>query len=301
MPVEVSIITRTANRPWFLSRVCDGLRAARPSDAEWIICDDAPRGTPGIGDFIEQAAHRLAMPVRLVESHSGSRPKAANRGLEAARGAFVHLHDDDDTIAPAFYARTTEFLKTESAYGGVAVLSERVDERWDGCRAVPHRRRPHYHEIAALTLASMATVQTIPPIALLVRRSTVETVGPFNVNLAVCEDHEFLLRLLMVADIGMIRECLAAFHQRVGGKDGDADALNSAASTEHATQDARFRNAMLRNDLAEGRVGLGFLLALGEMNQGAWRVNLLLSKLRQYTSFRFAERILRRSRSFGRI
>ena len=280
MQPTFSIITRTASRLLFLARMRDRLAAAAPEASEWIICDDAPAGTPGMAAFLDEAQRRLPMDVRLVETRSASRPKAANGGLAAACGDLVHIHDDDDTVEPAFYRRTAAFLERHPEFGGVSVLCDRIDEELIDGQLRFRRRRPHYHEIRSISLLSMATTQTIPPIGFVARRSVIQAVGPFNEALSVCEDHEFFLRFLLKADIGIVRERLASFHHRASG--GGDFAANSLASTDHAAQDARFRNAMLRRDMEEGRVGLGWLLVLGEINRAGWRRKVLLKRLGRY-------------------
>ncbi|MCA8906670.1 MAG: glycosyltransferase [Rhodospirillaceae bacterium] len=278
MTLEFSILTRTALRLPFLERARVGLEAAAPGSAEWIICDDAPEGTPGMAAFVEAARHALPFEVRLVETRSASRPRAANGALAAARGRLVHLHDDDDTVEPAFYRRTAAFLDARPDCGGVAVLCDRVDEELarDGTFRTL-RRRPHYHEIRSVGLLSMATTQTVPPIGFVARRSVLDAVGPFDESLSVCEDHEYFLRFLLQADIGLVRERLAAFHHRPSPE--QPGACNSLASTDHEAQDARFRTLMLRRDMAQGGMGLGWLLALGEMNRPAWRRKVFLRRL----------------------
>ena len=277
--MQLSIITRTADRLNFLERAYEGIAAAAPDDSEWIVCDDALSGTAGLEAFITRARAHLHIPVRLVKSRSTNRSKAANAGLLVAEGEFVHIHDDDDTVDPEFYHHSISFLRKRAEYGGVASLSDRIDERVDTNRIVELSRRPHYHEVRSITLSSMAVTQTIPPISFVARRSVMTEVGLFNERLEVCEDHEYFLRFLLKSDIGRILEVLAAFHVRPPGSLGSN--ANSLASTDHTAADAQFRNMMLRNDMAADRHGLGWLMALGEMNRANWRANVLIDRLRR--------------------
>ena len=290
--MRLSIITRTADRLRFLERASQGIAAAALAESEWIVCDDARSGTPELEAFIAHAAASLPLQVRLVRSCSGSRSKAANAGLAAAKGEFVHIHDDDDTIDAAFYRRSIDFLEQHNEYGGVASLADRIDERLEADRIVALSRRPHYREMRSVTLSSMAVTQTIPPIAFVARRSVMAEVGTFDERLDVCEDHEYFLRFLLTSDIGRIPEVLAAFHVRLSESAGSS--ANSPASTDHAATDARFRNFMLRNDLAVGRIGLGWLLAAGEMNRANWRANYLIEKLRRRPTLAGINRSMRR-------
>lgn len=289
MTPRFSIITRTASRLCFLHRVREGLAVAAPADSEWIICDDAPNGTNDLETFVDNARSTLPFAVSLVPVHSANRSRAANAGLAKATGTYVHIHDDDDTVSPAFYRRTAEFLDAHPHFGGVSVFCNRVDETLSDDGFVVGRQRPHYHEVRAISLLSMATTQTIAPIGFLARRTAVERTGPFDETLAVCEDHEFFLRFLLIADIGVLSEQLAAFHHRPLNAMGDS--ANSLASTDHETQDALFRNEMLRRDHASGLVGLGWLLSMGEANRPAWRRRVALRRLGRYLPAAIARRL----------
>jgi hypothetical protein len=230
--------------------------------------------------------------MRLVVSGSQHRAKAANAGLEAAHGTFVHFLDDDDSIEPAFYKKTLAFLAAQPRFGAVATLADRVVERIlpDGS-LLEVSRTPHYPETRAISLATFAAGQTFAPVAFVARRHCIEAVGPFDVSLEVCEDYEFYLRFLARFDIGILPEALCSFHQR---ENTNLEAWgNSPASSQHRVEDALFRNALLRRDLEQGRIGLGWLLAFGELSRADRQVSMLFDSLRRRSFFRFLLECLR--------
>lgn len=290
--MKLSIITRTGNRLQFLERALQSVVSAAPSECEWIVCDDAVGGTPEIRSFIKQAQITTNIPIHLVESHTGNRARAANAGLQIAKGEFIHIHDDDDTVNKDFYLQVMKFLEEKTEYGGVATFCNRIDEKIVDDKIVTLSERPHYHEIHSLTLLSMATTQTVPPIAFVARKSKMDKVGEFNASLDVCEDHEYFLRFLLETDIGLIPNALAAFHQRPSNTLGSFS--NSAASTNHTIVDAQFRNRMLREDITSNKIGLGWLLAVGDLNRSNLRVNMFVYHLRRNRLFSAALSYLRR-------
>jgi GT2 family glycosyltransferase len=295
---KVSVITRTCDRLPLLKRCWEYLqKTTLNDDLEWIVVDDEPMQDPQVAGFIESISSTSTIPIRLVKSGAHHRAKAANVGLAAATGTLVHFLDDDDTVAPSFYRKTTEFLEKNSRFGAVVVLANRVIERRmpDGSFA-ERKRFPHYPETRVVSLAELAVVQTFPPVAFVGRRECVDAVGGFTDTFEVCEDYDFYLRFLTRFDIGVLPEVLCAFHQREGQKGTPESWLNSAASRNHRIEDKLFRNALLRRDLEQGRVGIGWLLALGEMARGSWRINLVLDTLQRHTLSRSVLNWLRRSR-----
>ena len=294
MTTKLSVITRTCDRLPLLRRCLESLRRAAIEEMEWIVVDDAPGGSPEVAHLIDVTRATWRQPIQLIVAGTRHRSKAANAGLAAASGTMIHFLDDDDMIAPDFYAKTLAFLTDHPRFGAVATLSESVLERTmpDGTfREVA--RTPHYPETRAVSLAEFAVVQTIAPISFVVRRECIDATGGFDERFEVCEDYDFYLRFLMRFDIGILPEILCAFHQRENGGGVPESWSNSPATRRHRLEDKLFRNALLRRDLEQGRVGIGWLLALGDMTRGTWRINLILEAL-QRSLPRFLLRRLRR-------
>jgi hypothetical protein len=247
---------------------------------EWIVVDDMPGGSPELVDFIASTRATWSAPVQLVVAGLGHRAKAANVGLAVATGAHVHFLDDDDTVRPTFYLKTLAFLAEHARFGAVATLSESVLERASAGGSFQElARRPHYPETRVISLAEFAVVQTIAPVSFVARRECIGATGGFNEQFEVCEDYDFYLRFLTRFDIGILPEILCASYQR---EEGIPESwLNSSASRQHRLEDKLFRNALLRQDLEQGTIGIGWLLALGDMTRAAWRINLVLDALQR--------------------
>jgi glycosyltransferase involved in cell wall biosynthesis len=277
---RVSVVTRTMGRPAFLRRVGAALGAAAPAGLEWIVVDDS--GEPGTGrDEASAAAARWNLNLVLVASGQRHRARALNSGLAAATGDFLHILDDDDTIMRGFYDAALARLAEQPRFGAVACRAERVDEKVSaGGDLQELRRRPHYPELRAVSLMSMAVQQVTPPCSLLFRREAMDATGAFDPGLEVCEDHEYLLRFMLRHDIGLIDRTLCAFHVR--SKDAPEGWRNSRATLAHAEADALFRNAMLRRSLDDPADRIGLLLAAGELLRGVDKLDrglTLISRL----------------------
>ncbi|MEP9370657.1 glycosyltransferase [Mesorhizobium sp. KR1-2] len=290
----VSVVTRTLGHLPFLNRVRTCLEASTSSPAiDWIIVDDEVGGSPALDEFVSGAASTGRIKARLVKSLRRHRAKAANAGLTAAHGDFIHFLDDDDQICSDFYRHTIAALTQNERVGAAAVKCEAVMERpsLDGGSFIEISRTPHYPEVTHITLASLAATQTIPLISVLFRSDAVRKAGLFDVTFETCEDYEFLLRFLAVEDIMLLKETLASFHRRETPSDRDG---NSAVTCDFATEISHFRNVMLRRDLNEGKLGLGWLLAMAELSGGSLKTEKILSQFYKYSFVNFMFSALRR-------
>ncbi len=292
--IRLSVITRTYDRLPFIQRCLESLRRAAIQDMEWIVVDDKPGGSQALCGFIDAVRQDGQFPILRIVAGTRHRSKAANAGLHAASGSFIHFFDDDDTVNPNFYKQTIGFLDAHSRFGAVASHSERVTERIEPEGTLREVRRiPHYPETSAISLAEFAVVQSFAPVAFVARRECIDATGLFDTSLDVCEDYDFYLRFLERFDIGVLPEKLCAFHQREGDLPAESW-RNSAASIQHELEDKLFRNTLLRRDLQAGKLGLGWLLAVGTLNRAGWRANLALDALQRNSLINFFLRRLRR-------
>jgi hypothetical protein len=93
----VSVVVRTVGRPT-LARALDSIAAQSHRPLEIVLVDAAASG-------IALASHR-GVPVRTASpGRRLLRPHAANAGLDAARGEWISLLDEDDEIAPTHVAQ----------------------------------------------------------------------------------------------------------------------------------------------------------------------------------------------------
>jgi glycosyltransferase involved in cell wall biosynthesis len=277
----------------FLGRAAESVKAAAPEGTEWIIVNDGGDAAAAEA-FVEALQPMPGLHIRLITTEHQGRGGAANTGLAHARGAFFHLHDDDDTVEPDFYHETIAFLEKAERFGGVCTLTARIEEEIGDGKIRQLSRAPHNPDLTAVTFAKLATAFLFPPIGFLARTSCCRAVGEFETAPDIPEDYDFDLRFLEKFDIGVIRRELSFVHQRRGSQDrGPADWVHAPASLEYQTYNAALRNKYFRRDLQNGTVGLGWLLALGEMAEPARKIDILLKVLGNNRALRWVSGKLR--------
>lgn len=249
---RVGIVLRTRDRPLLLRRALAGIVAQTHRDWRLHVVNDG--GDRAMLDAV-LADHAAALQGRLDLLHRsadhGLMP-AAQAGLARVTADLVVLHDDDDRWEPEFLAATTGFLAdpAHAAFVGVATDCTLVQEEIVDGTVRETWRCPWPHERGVLDLGRALVSAQVPPISLVFRRSALAATGGYDTTIRYAGDYEFLLRLLLVGEIGHIHRALAAYHHRAPG--AGATYGNSVVEQVSARQQqwVMLRNAMLRAGLA---------------------------------------------------
>jgi glycosyltransferase involved in cell wall biosynthesis len=261
---DIAVLMRTKDRPLFLRRALESVLSQ--TDSNWnlvIVNDGGDRAAleDTLGPYRERLAGRYQL-VQFEKPEGRGKGKHLNAALDASQSEFVAIHDDDDSWDPTFLARTREGIGQGKA---IVTQSWLVREKFEEGRLVELGREIYEPwQKHAISLFRLAESLTFPPIALLFRRDVIREIGSFSDELGPLEDWEFCLRLFARYDCIFLEEPLANYHQREGA-DAGAEAnsrLNSQAI--YGKLDADIRNRLLRKDLAEGKMGLGFLVNMAQ-------------------------------------
>lgn len=278
----------------FLNRVLNSLGAAALPGTQWIIVDDSRAGDGAAEEIAKKASKFPNLRPILVASAQRHRARAMNAGLAAADGEFVHILDDDDTVAAEFYSQMIAALEKSPETAAVAARSSMVEETIDAAAgaAAELRRTAHFPEIKSISISMMLVQQVTPTCSLLFRSRPMRETGPFCEDFEVCEDYEFLLRFILRNDIQLLDKHLCAFHVRAGT--GKGEYSNSESSWNHAEADGKLRNALLRRSLNNPADQLGYLMLLGDLARGAVKVDRATELLRKSPLWRSVYRLLRK-------
>ncbi|MFT3798447.1 MAG: glycosyltransferase [Microbacterium sp.] len=247
---RVSIIVRTRNRLDLLARAIDDIFAQTFDNVEVIVVDDADDADDGAA-FVAALPQGRAERVRLV-SRAGQqhgRWLAANSGLEAVRGEFISLHDDDDYWDPEFLARTIDFLDANPGTPAVCSRTTIVIERPNAAGELTQTDAyPFLPELSGISLIDMLRANRIPPISMLYRRSLHDELGPYDSSLRYLGDWAFYLAIVAKHPIGLLEGAPLAFWslrpESVGDDSNSISAERSRAATDDAIRDAFVRRGI---------------------------------------------------------
>lgn len=247
---KVSIVTRTKNRPVLLRRAAESVARQTYENYEWVVVNDG-------GDVAEVRRALAACPVdpartTLVSNDTSVGMEAAsNLGVRATDGAYVVIHDDDDSWLPTFLDTTLGFLAGPRGrgYRGVITGSVYVDEIIRGDEVEIVDERPYNEWVKSVDLAEMVAGNMFPPIAFVFERAGYEEVGGFDEELPVLGDWDFNLKFLQRADIGVIDEPLARYHHRMPGSSVTYSNSVTGGQSKHVEYRSLLLNRYLRGTL----------------------------------------------------
>lgn len=263
MPL-VSIIMRTKDRPQLLPRALASVTQQTLPDWELVIVNDG--GDPACVEKCLAAVDGMARKKIRVLHNSASlgMEAASNCGLRDSRGDLIVVHDDDDSWQPDFLEEAKAYLdsKPYPEIAGVVSHSIRVLEKLGQDGSVETIERVEFNSwLESVSLGRMAGENCFPPISFLYERRVLDVIGMYREDLPVLGDWDFNLRFLLHFDIGVIPKNLANYHVRHAPKGTYGNSVTSGHSS-HVAYNARLRNEYLRKDFEQGKIGLGYCLAL---------------------------------------
>jgi glycosyltransferase involved in cell wall biosynthesis len=260
---RVSIIVRTKNRLVFLARCLLSIQQQGFQDWEAIIVNDGGDAA-ALEELLTQVPDVLRDRIMVVHHETSlGRWAAANAGVKAARGDLLVIHDDDDSWHGTFLTTMVAALdRAPQSVAGVACHTQHVDEVVIDGAIAQKGIRPFNGWVQNVTLFRMAARNFIPPISFLYRASAHEKLGLYREELPVLGDWDFYMRLLSRFDIQLVPRVLANYHIRPADAGEQFGNSVAAGIQSHFEVEANILNALLREDLAAGKIGVGTIANL---------------------------------------
>lgn len=259
---RVSVVIPTYNRRALLLEAIASVQAQSFRDLEILVCDDG--STDGSREAVEALAAGDARVRWIAGEHGGLPGTTRNRGIRAARGAWIAFLDSDDLWLPGKLEKQMRL----AAAGAAFVYSYSAGVRPDGSRRrmTPFRVQRDGPMFDTLLFYSIVLTSTV-----LVRRDLLERAGPFDeaLRLTIGEDYELFLRLAALAPFHFIAEDLVLY--RLQPDSISADLLKGLDEAER----------VLRAVIARHKVEAGLAArALAKLDVRRYKQHLLLGSPR---------------------
>lgn len=252
--MKVAVITRTKDRPAFLTRALKSVGDQAYDDYVHVIVNDG-----GDKDTVERivglAEHGDKIRLFHRETASGAPDTIFTESIDRVDSTYIAIHDDDDTWHPEFLSRAVAAL--EAGAKGVVTRADKVIESVDEGTIHHIRTVPYMPDMSVVSLYRQCIDNQLTPIAFVYRREAYEDVGKYDPALPVVGDWEFGIRFLAKYDVEYLDPgfALAFYHHRK--ESGD----NSFAKHNHRKYVTQVANAYLRTELAKNRLGLGYIIS----------------------------------------
>ena len=216
---RISVVVRTRDRPGLLAKALASLAEGTYRRFEVVVVNDGGRPPELPADY--------PVPLERIDlAESMGRAAAANAGLAACSGEWIGFLDDDDLAAPEHLAVLAGAAAAEgvrAVYSDAAVVSLELDPSGEGSGWREAERRLPYSRDFDPDL--LLVDNYIPFNTLLFERALAEELerpegaeGPFDPELDIFEDWDFLIRLAARAPLHHVRRVTCEYrHYRGAG------------------------------------------------------------------------------------
>ena len=198
----VSVIIPTFNRGHIIARSVDSVLAQTFTDYEIIVVDDG--STDNTGEFLKkhygERIQYIAQPVNMGLAN------ARNRGIEASRGTYIAILDDDDLWFPEKLALQVELLEKEPELSLVYCGTVKVNSRGEWIEEIRPSRRGQIFEAMLYQncLLGPASVAIFP-------RAVLRTSGMFDAGLSSCADWDLWVRMARCGKVDFVDRPLVQY------------------------------------------------------------------------------------------
>jgi glycosyltransferase involved in cell wall biosynthesis len=247
---KVSIIIPAYNQAQYLAQAIESALGQTHPDVEVVVIDD---GSPDRTSEV-CAPYRGRPNFKYVRQANAGLPGARNRGILESTGAYLCFLDADDAYQPEKVARQAALLDADPAVGWNYCDITLIDEHGRPA-AEPFLVADAQRELSGDLFGSLLLSGYFPPHTVMVRRTVLDQVGPFEGSLGGHADYELWLR---IAGAGFravfVPESLALYrvHSDSMSKDGQHMNATRLSALEMITRRYPERVAAGINQLQRG-------------------------------------------------
>ncbi|MFO0804944.1 MAG: glycosyltransferase [Gemmataceae bacterium] len=221
--MDLSVIIPAYNREWSLRGTVDSVLACGV-EAEIIVVDD------GSSDRTVEVARSYEPRVRVFEQTNGGPAKARNTGLQHASGSIISFLDSDDIWQPNVVPEVMEHFRNHPEID-VLVCEASFGNATDGYQPLsPVTGRGEFAKLLTHPIdENLFKLDRDPFMRLMIermqvflgstfiRRSALDSIGPFDPALFGGEDYELCLRLAARHPFAFLDKTLAQYEKHPGG------------------------------------------------------------------------------------
>jgi glycosyltransferase involved in cell wall biosynthesis len=232
----ISLVIPTYNRGHLIAETLDSALAQDSPFLEVIVVDD------GSTDDTAAVLAAYAGRVQLLGGPNGGVQLARNRGVAAARGAYIAMCDSDDLLEPGYVSAMQAWLRAHpecnSIYSNFVTFDENGVHTDKFSNAPPGffdgaaRSGSFWHTIPDLYRRTLA-YQPLFPSGNIVRRSLYTELGGYDsqFNGVGAEDYEFCLRLVEAGETALCSDVLIRIRRH--GANDSTDNVRQVQGTVH--------------------------------------------------------------------
>ena len=262
---RVAVITRTQNRPVFLTRALSSVRNQTFRNLIHVVYNDAGDAEK-VNDIIAKSSKSN---IKVIHNEQSKGMEAAsNQAIRAIDSEYIAIHDDDDTWHPEMLQRAIGHLNETGALGVVVRTNKVVEEIQVGGMISTKKTTAWMPDMKAVNLYRQCIDNQMTPITFVYRRVAFDELNGYDESLPVCGDWDFGIRFLQKWDVEYLDPgfALANYHHRVFKRGAEGN-TSYAGNDKAAYYTNHLMNKYLRQELAEGRLGVGYIMSQLRFNE----------------------------------
>lgn len=268
---KVAVVTRTKDRALLLERAIISVHSQTMTDFIHVIINDGGDKQP-VDALVKRHEQLIAGRIKVIHNEaSGGMEAASNKAIKSVKSTFIAIHDDDDSWHQECLARAVKHLE-DAAAAGVTVRTNKITEEIgeDGRSVTQLKSEPWMPDMSVINLYRQCIDNQMTPITFIYRRKILDEIGYYDEDLPVCGDWEFGIRFLTKHDVEFLDPgfALAFYHHRKFAAGSAASSNFGSGTGKHRYYTNKIMNRYLRQELAEGRLGVGYMMSKLKYEQG---------------------------------
>ena len=212
----VSVVIPCYNAEKYIASTLHSVMKQSYSALEIIVIDDGSKDTSA--EIVTEIA-RVDNRIRLYYKANSGVADSRNVGIRSANGDYIAFLDADDLFEPEDVAKKVAYLQQHPAAGLVHSAEERFQSDTGKSVAIVRGKGGN---VLPLLLA-MKTNVVHSPSSVVVRKSVLDQVGYFDINLSTSADWEMWVRLAKHTVFGYLDQPLVRY--RIHGQQMHANIL----------------------------------------------------------------------------
>lgn len=214
----ISIVIPTFNQSRFIAKTIQSVFEQTYPNYELIIVND------GSTDDTDAILSRFGSDLQIIKQQNQGLASARNTGLQRSSGEYILFLDSDDILLPRALEQWLSFLINKPEYGAVYSAWQQIDPHGSIVGEVhPQRDGLLLNAILRREIFFFSSMT-------LIRRSSLEQVGPYNPQLRWSEDSDMWLRLSLAGcRFGYIDQPLTQYRVHTSSMTAGVNAAQIAA------------------------------------------------------------------------
>lgn len=259
-----AVITRTKDRPLFLERAIKSVQGQTYENFVQVIINDDGDPQP-VDALIEKHRDLIAGRVKVIHNtESHGMEAASNKAIKSIDSTYIAIHDDDDTWHKDFLKLAVTKLEETDAAGVVARADKIIEQvSVDGNKIEKLKSEPWMPDMKVVNLYRQCIDNQMTPITFLYKRAVFDDIGYYDENLPVLGDWDFGIRFLQKYDVEFLDPgyALAFYHHRKYIAGSASNNSFGDGTERHRYWSNKLMNKYLREELADGRFGVGYIMS----------------------------------------